>query len=408
MPVLGCIADDFTGGTDLASNLVKSGFRVVLTTRLPEGPLPEVDALVVALKIRTVPVSEAVEEALKALDFLQQAGCQRFYFKYCSTFDSTPLGNIGPVTEALLERLSETHTILCPAFPDNGRTLYQGHLFVGNRLLNESGMQHHPLTPMTDPDLVRVLSAQSRLQVGLLSHDHVRKGPQAAGETLKTLSQQASLILTDALCNEDLHTLAEATSHLKLITGGSGLALGLKPPATHQEAHPFEWFEGRKAILAGSCSRATLQQLEHAKKIFPHLKLHPEQLASDLEGTLQTALDWCLNQPEDLPVLVYASGHPEEVQSAQERLGKQEAGHLIEHALSSLAILLSEQNFTRFIVAGGETSGAVVQALKVPYLQIGPAICPGVPWTATDRLNLALKSGNFGSERFFEEAWEVT
>lgn len=408
MPVLGCIADDFTGGTDLANNLVKAGFRTVLTTGVPTHPLPDVDAIVVALKSRTAPVQEAVQDSLAALTHLQGAGCQRFYFKYCSTFDSTPEGNIGPVTDALLEALGESYTVMCPAFPDNGRTVYQGHLFVWDRLLSESGMQNHPLTPMTDPDLVRFLQQQTTNLVGLLRSQVIHQGTEAVQAELDRLQDQGKhLIVTDALSNRDLKVLAQATSHLKLVTGGSGLALGLTAPESSGPGQIFPEFTGRRLILAGSCSKATLEQLEHAKTLYPHLKLHPEQLAEHFDDVLEQALEWSLSQAEGLPILLYASSAPDEVKSAQRALGREHSGALVEKALSTLAVRLSEQGFSQIIVAGGETSGAVVQALSPDHLLIGPEICPGVPWTATPSLNLALKSGNFGSRTFFEDAWEV-
>ncbi|GEM47236.1 3-oxo-tetronate kinase [Deinococcus cellulosilyticus] len=408
MPILGCIADDFTGGTDLASNLVKSGFRTVLTTGVPSHPLPDVDAIVVALKSRTAPVQEAVQDSLDALAYLQGAGCVRFYFKYCSTFDSTPEGNIGPVTDALLDALKEPYTVMCPAFPDNGRTVYQGHLFVWDRLLSESGMQNHPLTPMTDPDLVRFLQLQTVHKVGLLKHQVVQQGAAEVKKTLEDLHAKGKrLIVADALNNSDLKVLAEGTAHLKLVTGGSGLALGLTAPESSAAGQPFPRLMGRRLILAGSCSRATLEQLEHAKSLYPHLKLHPEQLAEHFDDVLQQALDWSLNRSEKLPVLIYASSAPEEVKSAQQALGREHSGALLERALSTLAVRLSEQGFSQIIVAGGETSGAVVQKLNPGHLLIGPEICPGVPWTATPTHNLALKSGNFGSRTFFEDAWEA-
>ncbi|MFN3297113.1 3-oxo-tetronate kinase, partial [Caldimonas sp.] len=224
MTVLGVIADDFTGATDVASMLVRAGMRTVQVIGVPDGPPPKADAVVVALKSRTIPAAQAVADSLAALRWLQAAGAKQFYFKYCSTFDSTPAGNIGPVTEALLEALGSDFTIACPAFPENGRTVFRGHLFVGDQLLSDSGMRHHPLTPMTDANLVKVLQAQSRGRVGLLRYDTVGQGVQAVRERLAQLrAEGVRLAVADAIDNDDLRTLAAACAGLPLITAGSGV-----------------------------------------------------------------------------------------------------------------------------------------------------------------------------------------
>src|ERR1700731_2789716 len=297
MPLLGCIADDFTGGTDFANNLVKSGFRTVQTLGIPRDAKTAVDsdALVVALKTRTCPREQAVKESLEALGWLRTLGCKQYYFKYCSTFDSTPRGNIGPVIEALLEALGSDFTIACPAFPDNGRTVYRGHLFVHDKLLNESGMQNHPLTPMTDPNIVRVLAAQTNLAVDLIRLDLVRQGKKAVSHALEMMkSQPPTVVVTDATSNEDLAVLAGAAKNLKLVTGGSGLALGLGKNfrlqgrrAANSTAPP-----GRRAILAGSCSQMTLKQIEVAKKFYPHFRVQPGELDSQFESTLENVFHW--------------------------------------------------------------------------------------------------------------------
>jgi len=415
MPLLGCIADDFTGGTDLASNLVKSGFRVVQTIGIPEAflSLDEVDAVVTALKTRTSPVEFAASESRKALEWLRSLGCRQFYFKYCSTFDSTPQGNIGPVIEVLLRELNEAFTIASPAFPDNGRTVYRGHLFVYDRLLNESGMQHHPLTPMTDPNIVRVLAAQTSLSVGLLRSETIRQGETAVKTAFEMLqSQGIAIAVTDATSNDDLVILARAARGMKLVTGGSGLALGLGEnfglgdrPASTFTAPP-----GRRAILAGSCSQMTLKQIERAKDHFPSFKIEPRKLQSDFDATFEEVLHWTRDRSSS-PVLVYTSATPGELLSAQKQIGIEQAGILCERFLASLAVRLANAGYSQFIVAGGETSGAVVKQLAVDYLQIGPEIAPGVPWTVAfgekRKIALALKSGNFGSEQFFVEAWQL-
>jgi uncharacterized protein YgbK (DUF1537 family) len=414
MPIIGCIADDFTGGTDLANNLVKSGFRTVQVLGVPDegAPEPEVDAIVVALKSRTIPAGEAVAQSLAALEWLRGIGCEKFYFKYCSTFDSTPRGNIGPVTDALLDALGESLTVMCPAFPDNGRTVYQGHLFVGSVPLNESGMQHHPLTPMTDANLLRVLAAQTPSPVGLLPYREVAGGPeQATAGLARVAATGARMVVADALDNDHLATLAVATRDLRLVTGGSGLALGLgrNYRLDTSGANRLPPPSGARLVLAGSASRATLGQIEHAKPLLPHLKLDPLELDDAYETVIARAMAWAAPLLGSAPLLVYGSGAPEEVRHAQEVLGVQRAGELIERAHSEIAVNLVDLGAHQVIVAGGETSGAVVQALGVRALRIGPEIAPGIPWTSADRggvtLHLALKSGNFGPPDMFTTAW---
>jgi uncharacterized protein YgbK (DUF1537 family) len=415
MPLLGCIADDFTGGTDLANNLVKSGFRTVQTIGIPKSvkQLEGIDAVVVALKTRTCPVEQAVQESADAVHWLESIGCRQFYFKYCSTFDSTPRGNIGPVIEVLLRELGASFTIACPAFPDNGRTVYRGHLFVHDQLLNESGMQHHPLTPMTDPNIVRVLAAQTNLSVDLIRLNLVREGEKAVSQAFETRSSQAATVsITDASSNDDLVVLAGAAKGLKLVTGGSGLALGLgknfglQPGQAAQPIIP----SGRRAILAGSCSRMTLKQLEAAKRIYPHFRVAPEELAAQFDVTLERVRSWAKEHRSNTdPLLVYTSGSPDEIASNQKSLGIGRAGELCEKFLAEVAEVFVSDEISQLIVAGGETSGAVVTKLGLDLLRIGPEIAPGVPWTLASgksrEIALALKSGNFGSEDFFVNAW---
>jgi 3-dehydrotetronate 4-kinase len=417
MPFLGCIADDFTGGTDLANNLVKSGFRTVQTIGIPKSiaQLENVDAVVVALKTRTCPVDQAVRESSDALHWLKSIGCRQFYFKYCSTFDSTPRGNIGPVIELLLRELGAPFTIACPAFPDNGRTVYRGHLFVHDQLLNESGMQHHPLTPMTDANIVRVLAAQTRLAVDLIRLDRVRQGENEVSQAFASLANQpVTVAITDTTSNEDLIVLAGAAKNLKLVTGGSGLALGLGKNFGLQAGRAAKSItpSGRRAILAGSCSRMTLKQIEVAKKIFPHFRVAPEELAAQFETALERVLAWAKQHRSDPhPLLVYTSGSPDEIASNQKALGADRAGDLCERFLATVASHFVADEILQLIVAGGETSGAVVTKLGLDLLRIGPEIDPGVPWTLASggrrEIVLALKSGNFGSEDFFVNAWRL-
>ncbi len=414
--LLGCIADDFTGATDLANMLVRGGMRTVQTIGVPRGPLDTPgEAVVIALKSRTAPRDAAIAESLAALDWLRAAGCRQFYFKYCSTFDSTAEGNIGPVAEALMQALGTRFAIACPAFPEAGRTVYRGNLFVGDLLLNESGMQNHPLTPMTDANLVRVLQRQTRTKVGLLRYDTVQRGPEAIARARAALIEQdVGLAIADAISDEDLYTLGAACANDPLLTGGSGLAIGLPrnfaragllPEAARAEDLPA--VEGPAVVLSGSCSRATNAQVAHWREAGrPAFRLDPLALSSG--GTVvDEALAFAARHIAAEPVLIYATSTPDEVVAVQQRLGTAASGELVEAALAAIARGLREAGVRRFVVAGGETSGAVVKALDVSALRIGPQIDPGVPWTASlgaAPLALALKSGNFGATDFFSKA----
>ena len=414
-PLLGCIADDFTGATDLANMLVRGGMRTVqvIGVSAADAELEAADAVVVALKSRTTPAAEAVSESLAALAWLRQRGCRQFFFKYCSTFDSTAEGNIGPVAEALQEELDCDFTLACPAFPETGRTLFRGHLFVQDQLLSESGMQHHPLTPMGDANLVRVLQAQSRGTVGLLRYDQVAKGPEAVRAAIDELRRSGHrLAIADALSDADLHTLGAACAELSLVTGGSGIAQGLPENflrAGLLQAHDAAALDlpaGGEAVLAGSASQATNGQvaawLEAGR---PALRLDPLALARG-DDSIDAALAWAREQGQ--AVLIYATSPADEVKAIQRELGVARAGELVERALGLIARGLFDQGVRRLVVAGGETSGAVVQALGVQSLRIGAQIDPGVPATlgqvAGEPLALALKSGNFGSRDFFAKA----
>lgn len=414
-PLLGCIADDFTGATDLANMLVRGGMRTVQTIGIPEQmPTVAADALVIALKSRTIPVAEAVAQSLTALRWLQQQGCTQFFFKYCSTFDSTDGGNIGQVTDALLQELGADFTIACPAFPENGRTIYRGHLFVADALLNESGMEHHPLTPMADANLVRVLQRQTPSKVGLVRYDTVAKDAAAVAERFTALrTEGVTMAIADAVSDRDLHVLGEACAGLKLVTGGSGIALGLpgnfrRAGLLHGagEAARLPRVDGLSAVLAGSASKATNAQVAEWKSKHPAYRIDPLALVRGEAVTAQ-ALAFADAYIEQEPVLIYATATPDEVRTVQKELGVAKAGHLVEQALGGIARGLRERGVHRFVVAGGETSGAVVQALGVRALRIGPQIDPGIPATAAldgQPLALALKSGNFGSVDFFEKA----
>lgn len=415
--LLGCIADDLTGASDLALTLSREGMRTIQLIGLPERgeSFGDADAVVVSLKSRTIPAREAVEQSLAAGRALLAGGATQLFFKYCSTFDSTDAGNIGPVADALLDLVGEKNAFVCPAFPTNKRTVYQGHLFVGDRLLSESPMAHHPLTPMRDSDLVRVLARQTKRPVGLVDHATVREGHEAV---LVAVAKAEGFLIADAITDDDLRVLGRAAEDMRLVTGGSGIALGLPDNFRRQgrltvrdAKGSFRMPEGRAVILAGSCSTATRGQVARAIEAgTPALKLDPVEIAQ----SRQTAGDvarFVTGQPASGPApLVYSSDDPEAVETVQNQLGREKAGTLVEKLLSDVAVLLAGQGFSRFVVAGGETSGAVVNALGVKGLQIGPEIDPGVPWTlsidAKRPMALALKSGNFGAPDFFLRSLE--
>ncbi|MDD2001961.1 3-oxo-tetronate kinase [Pseudomonas putida] len=421
MPLLGCIADDFTGATDLASMLVRGGARTVQTIGVPDRPLPtgEADALVVALKSRTLPAEEAVAQSLAALAWLQAQGCRQFYFKYCSTFDSTADGNIGPVSDALLDALGSRFTVACPAFPENRRSVFNGYLFANDVLLNESGMQDHPLTPMRDANLLRALQPQTCRPVGLIDYRSLRAGVEATRARITELTAaDVGIAICDAIDNGDLEVLGKACLDLPLVTAGSGLALGLASAwrekgilGSATSADRLEPAHGRRAILSGSCSKATLAQIAEAKAHYPSFRLEAGALMARGGALVEEALDWAAHQDAASPVLIYASSSPEEVRKVQKQFGTQQVGERVEQALASIArTLVQEQNVGQLLVAGGETSGAVVSALDIAGLRIGPSIDPGVPWTQSlsggrRPLSLALKSGNFGSVDFMVKAW---
>ena len=414
--LLGCIADDFTGATDLGGFLVKQGFRTIQLNGIPDRnvPIPEVDALVVALKSRTIAPDAAITQSLEALEFLQQLHCEQFYFKYCSTFDSTEKGNIGPVMDALLEALGAEFTIACPALPVNGRSVYQGHLFVNGVLLNESGMQHHPLTPMTDPNLVRFLGKQVKRKVGLVPFEVVDQGADAIHTFFQELQATGHrYAVVDAVSESQLNAIGQAVKDLKLITGGSGLSINLAanfelPSLSEKTAARLPKIPGNGVILSGSCSVRTQEQVAQAEKLFPSFYLDPFQLQKE-PGWVEEAIQWALTQIPKSPVLIYTTGPPEKVQEIQKALGEDQAGEIIESALTMVAQALAKTGVRKFVIAGGETSGAIVKALGMSQMQIGPEIAPGVPWCVglgEPPVLLALKSGNFGSVDFFHEALE--
>jgi len=410
--IFGAIADDFTGATDLAGLLARSGARVSLRIGVPDGPADDAAPFeVIALKIRTSPVADAVAQADAAAAWLQGAGAQRLFWKYCSTFDSTPQGNIGPVAEALMARLGVAQTIYCPAFPENGRSIFMGNLFVGQQPLAESPMKDHPLTPMRDSNLMRLLAPQVTGQVGLIDRLCVARGADAVRAELAQLADQGvAHVVVDAVADSDLSVIAAACIDAPLMTGGSAVAMPL--PDLYRDAGlladggaraGWQVPQGAGLVLSGSCSAMTQAQVAAYAQTAPSYQLDPLALADD---GVQPALNWLAGQI-GVP-LIYATAAPDAVRAAQDKLGREKAGSLIEDALAAIAVAARDAGTRRFVVAGGETSGAVTQALGVNRLDIGPEIAPGVPWCFCDsggaQIALALKSGNFGDASFFSKA----
>jgi len=415
--LLGCIADDFTGATDLANTLTRRGMATAVLLGVPREDVDvgDADSVVVALKSRSIAASDAVSQSLAALDWLRRRGIHQAYFKYCSTFDSTDAGNIGPVAEALLDALKQDFTVACPAFPTNQRTIYRGHLFVGDVLLSESSMRHHPLTPMTDALLTRVLQRQCRGRVGLIDFSVVDRGGDAIrGAIGKLRTEGVRIAIVDALTDSHLVAIGEACADLKLLTGGSGLALGLPGNFRRagslltREAGAFPGFGGHAAVLAGSCSTATQRQVALMNNESNGFEIDPIALRED-RTVVAKVLQWARPRLGREPILIYSTADPAVVEKAQAALGRERAGHLVEAAMGEIAQGLVGMGVERLVVAGGETAGAVVTALGIEGLRIGEEIDPGVPWTASlgeKPLALALKSGNFGADDFFIKAFE--
>lgn len=417
--LLGAIADDFTGATDLANTLVQQGMRVVQVIGVPDADLDitDVDAVVVALKSRMAPPEEAVAWSLAALSWLKSRDVQQVFFKYCSTFDSTEKGNIGPVGDALVAAIEGGISVICPAFPDNGRTIYKGNLFVGELPLSESSMRDHPLTPMRDSNLMRLMSAQSDLKVANINLETVRAGADALRQAMAKLEEDGyAYCVTDAIFNDDLDVIGSAIQDHRLVTGGSAVARGLPANFRKQDllGDPVDpdlpQQSGRALVLAGSCSVATRAQIDYVGEKWPCLKLDVDALVDGTQD-VTTVLDWAAAQSEDTPLLIYASADPVEVSQMQDKYGVERAGLLVEKTIGEAAAsLVASAGFRKIVVAGGETSGAVVEALDIKALRIGPEIDPGVPWTESigeQPVALALKSGNFGSEDFFVKALEM-
>lgn len=412
--LLGAVADDYTGASDLANTFSKNGLRTVQTIGPPPDalPLPDVDAVVVALKIRSVAADEAVRAARNARGWLTARGARHVMYKICSTFDSTDAGNIGPVTEAFRADAQGAAIIVTPAFPETGRSVYLGHLFVNGELLSESPLKDHPLNPMRDSNLVRVLARQSQAPVGLLDLATIAKGADAVNAALAAMSAKGfGAAIADAVFESDLETLGRAALQSPVSTGASGLGLGLARALTKAGSRheaKLDPVGGLSAIVAGSCSKATLEQLAIAEKSMPVLRLDTDALMHG-DAEVLRALQWAGDRIENGPLAIAASAAPDAVARMQEKYGRDAAGHAIEQATSAIAAELVSRGVKRLVVAGGETSGAAVDRLQIPAFLVGPEIAPGVPVLRTvggphGALQLALKSGNFGGPDFFTKA----
>ncbi|MES2030393.1 MAG: 3-oxo-tetronate kinase [Pseudomonadota bacterium] len=416
---LGCIADDYTGASDLANTLTRCGLRTVQTIGIPADDLqlPEVDAVVVSLKSRSIAARAAVEKSRAAEKWMRSRGADHVLFKICSTFDSTDKGNIGPVMDALRIDSGDNIVLVTPAFPETGRTVYQGNLFVGAVPLNESPLKDHPLNPMHDSNLVRVLARQSATNIGLVDLGVVACGADVVRTHLDGLSENGfGAAIIDAVFASDLETIGVVALGHRVSVGASGMGLGLARAlvasgrvkanaATSIKDTPVG---GAAACLAGSCSQATLQQIARAEQVMPVLHLDPEQVMAG-GAEVQRALGWAKERLGNGPVLIASSSTPDQVTALQKRHGRDAAGHAIEQAMADLAEGLVRAGVQRLVVAGGETSGAVVDRLGIPGFLVGAEIAPGVPvlravGAAEREMLLALKSGNFGGTDFFANA----
>lgn len=413
---LGCVADDYTGASDLANTLTRGGLRTVQTIGVPSDDLalPEVDAVVVSLKSRSIEAGLAVERSRASEKWLRGRGAKHVLFKICSTFDSTDAGNIGPVMDALRSDCGEKIVLVTPAFPETGRTVYQGNLFVGSVPLNESPLKDHPLNPMHDSNLVRVLARQSRTRIGLVDLAVVTRGPDAVRARLAELASQGfGAAIIDAVFDADLETIGQVALDHRLSVGASGIGLGLAHALAASRrslanAAADAPLGGPAACLAGSCSQATLRQVANAEQVMPVLHLDPEQILAG-NGEARRAIAWAKDRLAEGPVLIASSSAPEEVAALQSRHGRNAAGHAIEQAMADIAEALVQQGVRRLVVAGGETSGAVVDRLKIPAFLVGAEIAAGVPvlravGASAGEMLLALKSGNFGGPEFFSDA----
>ncbi len=415
MGKLGVIADDFTGATDIAGFLSDGNVHTIQTNGTPSNTIKDnAQAIVVSLKTRSCSKELAVKESLKALDWLKSQGCDRFYFKYCSTFDSTSEGNIGPVIDALLEALGENITVVCPSLPVNGRTVYKGYLFVNDELLSESGMKNHPITPMLDSKISRLMKEQSEGRTCEIFIEEVEKGSEHIKDLLESAEKKGyNYAVIDAITQTHLDTIASGVKDLRLVTGGSGLAIGLAKLIAEKDDNKDDlyWdFQPRKektVIISGSCSVKTNKQVDLYKDIAPSFSIDLDAYLLDSKAYVEEVSTLlCLHANGGLAPLIYATRPPSIVAQMKRDYPTIDIGLEIERFFGLLAKGLYEKGIRNFICAGGETSGVIAQSLGIEVFKIGPQIDPAVPWVKAidDDLFLALKSGNFGSDDFFRKA----
>lgn len=412
---IGVIADDFTGATDIAGFLVAGGLTTTQMIGVPDADAQvDADAVVISLKSRSNPAAEAVADSLAALDWLRARGCAQIYQKYCSTFDSTAEGNIGPVADALMAAVGTDITVICPALPVNGRSVYLGHLFVGQDLLQDSGMRDHPITPMRDSSLIRLMEGQAQGRCGLVDAATVDQGPQAVRDRIAALrAEGVRYVVLDAISDAHLATLGQAVADMALVTGGSGLGYGIARAvsggACAQAQDAGAPLAGPAVVISGSCSVMTNRQVAAYRALAPTLDVDVDRCLTDADAYGAELAEWVLAQPQGRAPMITATAEPARLREIQAQHGTA-ASEAVERTFAAAAARLAQGGITRFIVAGGETSGSVTQALKVTGFAIGPQIAPGVPWVrAVDKpLSLALKSGNFGAETFFTDAQEVS
>ena len=417
--ILGIIGDDFTGSSDIANNLKKSGMQVSMYAGVPnlspdDAKKQPTEAAVIALKTRTVPIEEAIKESLKALNWLKESGCKQFIFKYCSTFDSTKEGNIGPVTDAIMEELGADFTIACPSFPDAGRTVYYGHMFVNGKPLNESGMEDHPLTPMTDHNLVRWLNYQTKKEVGLIDFETISQGSDKIKQKIISLKKDdIKYAIVDTTNNKEFDAICEGIKDLPFLTGGSGIALGLPKIYKNKGLLSENNFDlpqnnSNSVILSGSCSRATLEQINIYKVNNPSFYISPDEVMNNIK-LVEEVYIW-IKENESLSPLIYSSSDSNNVSAKQKQFGQEILANKIEGFFEKISHKLVNDSFGKFISAGGETSGAIIKGLGVEELKIGKEISPGVPalWSPNSNgekpISVTLKSGNFGQSDFFSRA----
>ncbi len=415
--LIGCVGDDFSGSSDAASFIADEGIRTLLLNGTPTEErlnFQEDVAVVIALKTRTEETGKAVADTLRAVRWLKANGAEQLYVKYCSTFDSTKDGNIGPIVDALLEEYNIPYTILCPALPVNGRTVVDGHLYVNGVPLHRSHMKDHPLTPMWDADIEKLMEPQGKYPCLKINAAMLDLSKKAIRDIVQEFGRDKRhfYVIPDYIEAKHAQKIVEVFGDIPLLTGGSGLMYQLSLRFTHGKGHEPEHLPsavGKTIVLAGSCSKATLGQVEEfINRHKSHVKMDPLAL---LDGTQTKQGIWDAIQSADADaVLVYSSDTPDNVKKAQKK-GAAKISELLEQTMAYLARQAADNGFDRIIVAGGETSGAVTKVLGYDAYLVGKSIAPGVPIMIpinNKRIRLVLKSGNFGQRDFFIRAIEQT